>query len=442
MMHGGKIKTSKSGKGKGSAETAPLFLRKTYHMIDSCDPSVGGWCEDGLTFLVKDTELFAATIIPQFFKHSNWSSFVRQLNFYGFRKIKTDPLRIRDAVNDLESKFWSFRHENFQRGRPDLLLEIKKSNHVEAACKQEVEALKKEVDDLKATVVTMNQEMEKMAALVATVLQQQQKRHTPPMAPSADHNKRRRMNPEEYGFVTRPLNTVSSGLTALQKAASVERDLFGGNVTFNPISLDSKSSSSRGNLGLNPSIPSFTSTDEQILGSLFALESTDNVRTIREPTRKPQQNFQFPVTRRGSDTDPGAPDDALMKKLRTSIAVLPKNLQEMFVDRIVTFMTNPESFRRQVDAVSALANAAAIEATKHVGSNDLSAEQSNVLGSAVLGAGLAKYGVADQLARTQNATMPSQMPQPHQLAIMQNTTMRSQPQQPQIASVLNRGHSL
>ena len=44
--------------------------------------------DDGLTFIVKDTTLFETSIIPQFFKHSKFSSFVRQLNFYGFRKIK------------------------------------------------------------------------------------------------------------------------------------------------------------------------------------------------------------------------------------------------------------------------------------------------------------------------------------------------------------------
>lgn len=65
-------------KGKNAAENAPIFLRKTYHMIDTCDPSIATWSEDGLAFVVKDTDKFASDIIGQFFKHKNFSSFVRQ----------------------------------------------------------------------------------------------------------------------------------------------------------------------------------------------------------------------------------------------------------------------------------------------------------------------------------------------------------------------------
>jgi HSF-type DNA-binding len=46
-------------------------------MIDTCPANVAGWSEDGETFVVKDPTCFEQSIIPQFFKHSKFSSFVR-----------------------------------------------------------------------------------------------------------------------------------------------------------------------------------------------------------------------------------------------------------------------------------------------------------------------------------------------------------------------------
>ena len=59
-------------------------------MIDTCDPQIATWSphDNGETFIVTNVKAFESTIIPQFFKHSKFSSFVRQLNFYGFRKIR------------------------------------------------------------------------------------------------------------------------------------------------------------------------------------------------------------------------------------------------------------------------------------------------------------------------------------------------------------------
>ena len=59
-------------------------------MIDTCDEDICSWSDDGETFVVKNPTKFEKDIIPQFFKHNKFSSFVRQLNFYAFRKIKTN----------------------------------------------------------------------------------------------------------------------------------------------------------------------------------------------------------------------------------------------------------------------------------------------------------------------------------------------------------------
>ncbi|GMH04090.1 hypothetical protein Nepgr_005929 [Nepenthes gracilis] len=143
----------------------PPFLIKTFEMVEDpgTDPIVS-WSVIGDSFVVWDPHKFSLNILPNYFKHRNLSSFIRQLNTYGFRKVHLER--------------WEFANSGFQRGKKHLLKSIKRRNHgsnnnnaIEQQIERgnEVERLKKEQDMLKMEIWVLRQQQENTDKHVASM---------------------------------------------------------------------------------------------------------------------------------------------------------------------------------------------------------------------------------------------------------------------------------
>eukprot|EP01017_Pseudomicrothorax_dubius_P027112 TRINITY_DN3085_c0_g3_i3.p1 TRINITY_DN3085_c0_g3~~TRINITY_DN3085_c0_g3_i3.p1 ORF type:complete len:275 (+),score=55.88 TRINITY_DN3085_c0_g3_i3:45-869(+) len=107
----GSCQGSRKRRQKSPAE----FIVKTYQLLE--DESLNQqvcWSEDGLSFIILDELGFAKEALPKYFRHFKYSSFVRQLNMYGFKKLKTKCRRDR------------FSHPYFARDQSESLKLIKK----------------------------------------------------------------------------------------------------------------------------------------------------------------------------------------------------------------------------------------------------------------------------------------------------------------------------
>lgn len=72
-----------SGSGSGSSGSVAPFLRKCYEMVDDeSTDSIISWNDTNDSFVISDITQFSVVLLPKYFKHSNFSSFMRQLNIY------------------------------------------------------------------------------------------------------------------------------------------------------------------------------------------------------------------------------------------------------------------------------------------------------------------------------------------------------------------------
>ena len=164
------------------------FILKTFQMLDKDKfDRIIRWTSEGLSFIIIDLDAFNNTVLPLYFKHKNISTFVRQLNMYGFHKISDQSLE--------------FSHPLFQKSDKSLLIRIYRKT-------VEVPAAKEKHPDLGKSLAKFRLQHDKMENMIKsletrydTIVEQNQT-----MVQELMQSKQREKNIEAYNEKTNQEN--------------------------------------------------------------------------------------------------------------------------------------------------------------------------------------------------------------------------------------------
>lgn len=109
-----------------AGDSVAPFLIKCYEMVDDeVNKGIVSWTDSprSNSFVIHDDTQFTLHLLPKYWKHNNFSSFMRQLNIYGFKKMDADR--------------WEFANDGFVKGQKHLLSTIARRKNIRAATDQE-----------------------------------------------------------------------------------------------------------------------------------------------------------------------------------------------------------------------------------------------------------------------------------------------------------------
>lgn len=95
---------------------ADTFLKKIVQMLTPENEELIRWNNTGDSIVICDVNRFSRELLPKYFKTKKFNSFVRQLNFYGFKKVPISKT----------TRGCEFSHKLFKRGYEDRVMNMKR----------------------------------------------------------------------------------------------------------------------------------------------------------------------------------------------------------------------------------------------------------------------------------------------------------------------------
>jgi len=109
--------------GKRGAPQAFAYI--LFELVEHESDDVISWSADGKGFKIEDIDKFTSSLLQKYYRHENFPSFQRQLNLYGFRKLKQGPYR------------GSYFHPSFVKNKRELLSNVKRPRQAPKKAKRQ-----------------------------------------------------------------------------------------------------------------------------------------------------------------------------------------------------------------------------------------------------------------------------------------------------------------
>lgn len=144
----------------GSSKSAlPPFLEKLRRMLTSSEHnSFIRWSADGKSIVIDNITTFAANVLPHYFRHNKFTSFLRQMNMYSFYTTeKMDHMR-------------RFANPNFVRDDVDnkLVSSIKRNRRPPSTTGQNSKKRKRSETTQRSPVSTLSRKVAKLQKAIIT----------------------------------------------------------------------------------------------------------------------------------------------------------------------------------------------------------------------------------------------------------------------------------